>query len=68
MDSPRQRNRSSSHFSSHIVHVALESILRLMKQWPSTHFVVSSSRTGCTIICGMIVLAANVLWAYMLGA
>jgi hypothetical protein len=39
-----------------------------MKQCPSTHFVNSLSLTGCTIMCGMIVLAANVLCAYTLGA
>jgi hypothetical protein len=39
-----------------------------MKQWPSTHFVNSLSRTGCTIMFGMMVLAANVLCAYTLGA
>jgi hypothetical protein len=61
-------NDSSSQRSSQIAHIDLPSLFLRMKQWPSTHFVSSLSRTGCTIMCGMIVLAAKVLCAYTLGA
>jgi hypothetical protein len=61
-------NDSSSQRSSQIAHIDLPSLFLRMKQWPSTHFVNSLSLTGCTIMCGMIVLAANVLCAYTLGA
>jgi hypothetical protein len=61
-------NDSSSQRSSQIAHIDLPSLFLRIKQWPSTHFVSSLSRTGCTIMCGMIVLAAKVLCAYTLGA
>lgn len=59
---------SSSQRSSQMAQIDLPSLFLRMKQCPSTHFVISLSRTGCTIMFGMIVLAAKVLWAYTLGA
>ena len=61
-------NDSSSQRSSQTAHIDLPSLFLRMKQCPSTHFVSSLSRTGCTIMFGMMVLAAKVLWAYTLGA
>lgn len=67
-DSHLHLNDSSSQRSSQTAHIDLPSRFLRMKQCPSTHLVSSLSRTGCTIMDDMTVLAANVLCAYTLGA
>jgi len=62
-DSHLHLKDSSSQRSSQTAHIDLPSLFLRMKQWPSTHLVSSLSRTGCTIMLDMTVLAASVLCA-----